>query len=307
MSETILITGGSGFVGSHLVRRLVEQGHTVALVVSSHHQRERLADLEGRFRRYPGLTAALAELDPRVIYHLASPGFPVPGQPIAGYHRQIAGATAGLLRAIGERRGVRFIYTGSGAEYGEGNGFREQDQPRPATFLGQAKLAASQNVLAWGKRPGVEALVLRLFTPFGPWEAPSRLIPHIVRSLERGGTVTVTGDGSQQRDYTFIDDVIEALVAGGRTPLPCPAVINICSGQARAVREVVEAVARALGRAATVASSGQSRPEEIRRMSGDTGQAARLLGWWPKISFDQGIERTVRWWQSNHWWLHKTR
>lgn len=293
-------------MGSALVRRLIDEGHGVTLLVSRWFDPSRLADLAGAFRVFRDPDSAVAFADPDVIYHLAGTPFQPASRRAAEYYDGIVTPLVALLDAASRRRGVRFVCTGSCAEYGDGDRLREDSAAIPSTVLGAAKLAATGAVLTWARWFPMEAAVLRLFTPYGPGERATRLIPHVIRSLEQGREVELAGDGAQQRDFVYVGDVIEALVEAGRRPLREAAVINICSGTGTSVRSVVAAVGRAMGVEPVIASSGPARPDEIMRMSGDNRRARELLGWQPRVDLDEGIARTVAWWQDHRYEIERT-
>ena len=296
----ILITGGSGFLGCHLVRRLTGEGHAVTLLASTRFRPARLAGIEGRY----AVTVSLEEARlsrPEVIFHLASTPFNPPGISFDEHFRVTVGQTAALLDAF-SGTGTRFIHAGSGAEYGSGTGFTETSPLAPATLVGACKAAASTLALALGRLGQIHAVVLRLFTPFGPWEAPHRLVPSVIRAACQGEPVRLQSPDSR-RDFCYAGDVVEAMVRAATAPLPGSAVINICTGIATRAADMARMTLAVLGRPEEIAGEGNCRPDEISGMSGSTRTAERLLGWRPATPLPAGIERTVSWFQHNPHWL----
>lgn len=273
----------------------------MTLLVSPRFRPERLAEVEDRFTIATGVREAVAH-KPEVIFHLASTSFNPPGTPFPEHFRVIVAQTADLLHAF-SGTGTRFIYTGSGAEYGAGVGLDESSPLEPATLLGGCKTAASTLVQTLGRLGQVSTVVLRLFTPFGPWEPAHRLIPSIVRAAQRGERVQLSS-GDSERDFCFAPDVIDAMMRSATAPVPAASAINICSGTAIRVREVASLTLAAMGYPVEIRERpGSARPDEIGRMSGSNGSAAELLGWKPSTPLVEGIERTVSWFQQNPQWL----
>lgn len=273
----------------------------MTLLASPRFRPEPLADVEDRLDMVTGVREAVAA-NPEVIFHLASTSFNPPGTPFSGHFRVIVAQTADLLDAF-SGSGARFIYTGSGAEYGAGTAFEESAALSPATALGGCKAAASTLVQTLGRLGQISTVVLRLFTPFGPWEPAHRLIPSIVRSAQRGERVQLSS-GDSERDFCFAPDVIDAMMRAVTAQLPAGSAINICSGTAIRVRDMASLTLAALGYPVEIRERpGPARSDEIVRMSGSNRTAAELLGWKPSTPIVEGIERTVSWFQQNPQWL----
>lgn len=273
----------------------------MTLLASPRFRPERLAEVEDRLTIVDGVRQAAAAR-PEVVFHLASTSFNPPGTPFSEHFRVITGQTAGLLEAF-SGTGVRFIYTGSGAEYGAGAGFEESSALEPATLVGGCKAAASMLVQTLGRLGQVSAVVLRLFTPFGPWEPAHRLIPSIVRAAQRGERVQLNS-GDSSRDFCYAPDVIDAIMRASTASLPPASAINICSGTAIRVRDMASLTLAAMGYPVEIRERpGPARLDEIARMSGSNSKAAELLGWKPTTPLVEGIERTVSWFQQNPQWL----
>ncbi len=264
-SMRVMVTGAGGFIGRHLVRRLIEDGHCVAAA------------------------------SPELVYHLASTPLD-PGIPDSEHQRVIVGGMRRLLDDLSAAPPRRLVFTGSAAEYGPGHGWREEDVPRPDTFFGACKLEAGE----MARRSPIASVHLRLFTPFGEGEARRRLIPTAARAALAGERWQLRSDGTQTRDYFHVDDAVEALVQAGRRELAPGVVINICSGVGRRAIDVARRLGELAGAGARV-EPGLAPPRELAQSSGDGGRAEKLLGWRPRIGFDDGLRRSLAWWagQSN--------
>lgn len=279
----ILLTGASGFIGAHLAVRLYSEAHELFVLPSPRFRARRLASVGFTPVAHP------AEARPELVYHLAS----TPLSPAICDREHEAVILGGTRRLIEQLRGHtprRFVFVGSGAEYGSGHDWREEDYPRPDSAFGRLKRAAAE-LVAGSRIPSVH---LRVFTPYGEGEAPTRLIPSVARAALAGEPVRLASDGTQTRDYFHVADLVDALVEAGRRPLDPGMVINVCSGRARRVFDVACRVAELAGSSAPVQAgppppAGPPGPPPLARSSGNTERAARLLAWRPRIAFDTGL------------------
>lgn len=298
----VLVTGAGGFVGVNLAHRLLDEGYEITCLTRDPSGGLRLESLRGRARIVgcdlldaPAVRRATADADPEVVFHLASTPFNPPTIAARTHLEVIALGTLNLLEAVAGRRGVRVVIAGSAAEYGGGSGLPEDAPLRPGTVLGAAKASATLLAQAYARLHGTETVVLRLFTPFGPWERSGRLVPHAVLSALRGEDVRMTS-GEQQRDFLYVADVVDALVRAATNPLPGGTVLNICSGRGVRVRDLVEMVLDLMGRPVRALPGAlPDRPDEIREVSGDNAAARALLGWEPRVPLDEGLRRSIAW------------
>ena len=295
------MTGASGFVGANLVRRLLNQGHEVACLTRNPPGALRLVSLAGPtsvvacdLLDAEGLRRVVRNADPEIIIHLASTPFNPPTISAWTHVEVVALGTLNLLEAA-RCQGARIVIAGSAAEYGDGDGLREDAPLRPGTMLGAAKAAAGIWAQAYARIYGTQTVVLRLFTPFGPWEGPDRLVPHVVLSALRGEDVLMTS-GEQQRDFVYIDDVVDAFVRAAAVPLPAGTVLNVCSGRGVRVLDLVEKVLDLMGHPVRAyPGSLSNRPDEIWVISGDGSRSRALLDWVPRVSLDEGLLRSIAW------------
>ena len=298
----IFVTGGTGMIGAALVRRLVGEGDRVTLMVRPQSSRLRLQGIEDRLQFLTAditdaaaVRSAVAQADPEVVYHLASTSFNPPSTTAQTHLGVIAMGAVNLLEALVGRSAVRLVSTGSVFEYGAGSGLREEQPPAPDTVLGAAKASATLLMQAYAHVHKLETVVLRVFTPYGPWERPGRLIPLTILSALAGQDVRMSS-GTQQRDYFYIDDLVEALRLAAVRPVPPGTVLNVCSGRGVPIREVVELTLRLMGHPVkALVGALPSRPDEIWESSGDNTLAKRLLGWEPRITLERGLEETITW------------
>lgn len=303
----VLVTGATGMIGASLVRRMVAVGDSVFALSRPGANRVRLETLHGQIEIVEvdycdaaALAAVVKQADPEVAFHLASTPFNPPDIPATQHFAVNVTATVALLEAMrglgGDRR---VICAGSCAAYGEGRSIAEEAPAMPRTVLGAAKQAARVALETYARQFGLRTICLCLFTPFGPWEAPGRLIPHIIRSARAGRDIPLT-EGRQERDFLAVDDAVEAFmramsadVAGGTT-------INICSGTPVAVRDLARKLLELLGNESRLELGAlPTRPDEIQVISGHNGRAAELLGWSPTLSLEAGLRRSIEWIDAN--------
>lgn len=213
----VLVTGATGFVGACLTRRLVDAGHEVHLCTRAESDRWRIADLLGDVREHevnlrdrPSVEKAVRSIEPKIICHLATyGGFASQRESTAIYEVNLLG-TVNLLRACEQTGFDLFINTGSSSEYGiKSQPMRESDLLEPIGDYGVSKAAASLFCSAEARETCLPIVTLRLFSPFGPWDDPKRLIPFVIKSFLRGEVPKLSTPASV-RDYIFIDDVVDS-------------------------------------------------------------------------------------------------
>jgi nucleoside-diphosphate-sugar epimerase len=297
----VLVTGAAGFLGSHLVPRLVEAGAVVTALDRPAAHRwatiERAGPVRGiradvRSLGEPVHDATLAGVS--TVFHLAAVG--VVGEPTdvrEVVDGNIDGTLAVLLAA--RRLGARVVYCGSCFEYGSGERWTEDALPAPTTEYGAAKAAGWLLAHAFARRTGLEVVSLRPFTMYGPMEPAGRLVPSVVRHALAGRPIDLT-PGDQARDFLYVDDAVEAFVAAATHREAVGGTFNVCTGTAVTVRDVVHAVLQETGSSSAARFGALAyRPTELRMLSGDPTRAERVLGWRARVSLRDGLARTIAW------------
>jgi nucleoside-diphosphate-sugar epimerase len=301
----VLITGGSGFIGAYLAHRLVQESHDVHLLLRAEAKLWRLTSLQGRYTPHladlgdaKAVRAAVAASRPDVIYHLAAHGaYPSQTDRTSILATNLLG-TANLLTALQDHDYQALIHAGSSSEYGHVNGPMHEDTPlRPRTDYGVAKAASTLlcNAEAHNGRP---VTTVRVFSAYGPWEEPTRLVPYVMRCCLRGETPRVTA-GLQPRDFIYVDDVIALMRRAAETPAAVGQVLHAGTGVQHTVREMIDMIVAVCGCGRIRAEYGSLslRPDEPTSWVAGIGTTCRLTGWHPSHDLKSGIQRMWAWMQ----------
>ena len=304
MSRQVLVTGASGFVGANLARRLLDEGHGVHLLLRANHNPWRLEDIRKDVAVYEAdltdreaLQKAMNRARPEWVFHLAAHGA-YPNQ--TDLDQMIATniqGTANLLRAA-ERVGVEaFVNSGSSSEYGYKDHAPSEDElTEPNSHYAMTKVAATNLCRLAGQREGSHVVTLRLYSVYGPYEEPSRLVPTlIVQGLE--GKLPPLVNPDVARDYVHVDDACEAFLLAASTPEQQPGVVyNVGSGVQTTLRQIVDATRRLLGiEAAPKWGSMPDRSWDTSVWISDPSRIMRDLGWSPKLDLEDGLLKTIDW------------
>jgi nucleoside-diphosphate-sugar epimerase len=304
--ERILITGGSGFIGAALARKLIGDGHMVHLLLRPQSDLWRLADLKHHYTSHwadlldiATVRRAVSECCPHIIYHLAAYGaYPFQQHRSTILNTNLIG-TANLLEALADCEFRAFVNVGSSSEYGHRSGpIRESDPLSPRTDYAVSKAAAALLCQAEAFR-GRPITTVRVFSAFGPWDDPRRLVPEVIASCLREEPPRVT-DGRQPRDFIFIDDVLSLLETAAHCSASHGTILHAATGCQRPVRDMIEAIIAVSG-ARVAARYGELslRAEEPSSWVGDIAQTTALTGWQPKFDLLAGVEKTWSWYATH--------
>ena len=300
---TSLVTGGAGFIGSNLVRALLERGDDVRVLDNfSTGSRGNLAGLEvevveGELRSYERVHAAVRGTD--VVYHQgALPSVPRSVQdPLTTSAVNVEGTLNVLLAARDE--GVRrVVFASSSSVYGnqEVLPLVETANPDPIAPYGVAKLAAERYCVSFIRVYPLEAVALRYFNVFGPGQDPgsqyAAVVPRFITEAAAGRPVPVYGDGEQKRDFTFVANVVEACLLAAGAEGAGGAVLNIATGRSVSVNELADVVGVVLGRKVE-REYLPARAGDIRSSWADVSAARSVLGWEPRVGLEDGLRATA--------------
>lgn len=297
-----LVTGGAGFLGSALANRLAAEGHTVHVLDDlsdgdTARLDRRVVFTQGDVDNIPLLWSQLRDVD--CVYHLAA-RVSVPQSILypREYARVNVGGTVALMEAMRDTGVGRVIFTSSGAIYGRQprQPVREDDPPHPDSPYAVSKWAAEQYIHTIGELWGLETVALRIFNAYGPRQSlpvsHAPVVPRFLQQALTGGSLIVFGDGRQTRDYVYVDDVVEALLAAATAPGINRAVINIGCGKETSVRELIDHIERAVGRPVNVIHNPQ-KPGGVPHLAADISRARERLGFRPRVSLADGLRLTL--------------
>jgi UDP-glucose 4-epimerase len=308
-SSNCLVTGGAGFIGSHLAERLLREGHRVRVVDNLSTGDERnVARLGGEVEFVRGdlrdpETCRRACRGVELLFHLAAlPSVPRSMADPWASHDHNVNATVQLLLAARDGGVRRLVYSSSSSVYGDTPVLPKVEtlEPLPRSPYAAAKLAGEQYVLAWARAGMVEGVALRYFNVFGPRQSPgsayAAVIPIFLAAAQRGGPAPINGDGGHTRDFTYIDNVVNAnlLAAGAPAGVASGWPINVGAAERTSLLQLLEIVREVSGRPVP-AEHRPAREGDVRDSLAGLERARELLGYRPEVSLREGMRRTWEW------------
>lgn len=308
---SVLVTGGAGFIGSHLAAALVENGERVRVLdsVAMGNRANESANsseievVEADVRDAAAVRKAVEGVD--VVFHLAADAS-VPrsiSDPGTCYDVNVTG-TLNVLSAARAAGCRRLVFASSSAVYGDDPALpkRETMLPRPVSPYASSKLAGEDLCAVFERSYGLETVALRFFNVYGPRQDPrgpyAAVIPRFVDALRAGKPVVIYGDGEQTRDFVHVDDVVRALTLAATTPGGSGGPggpggpYNVASGASVTLNRLVAVLGDILGRAVSVRHEPE-RPGDIRHSVADVSAIRAALAWEPTVSLEDGLARTV--------------
>lgn len=308
-NERVLVTGGSGFIGSHLTRRLVELGadvHTLTPTVSSVYPirladiRERITLHEGNLADRGAMEALVDTVRPARIFHLAA--YTHVGKSWQRVDECIQSniqGTVNLLQALERSPYERFVYMGSSEIYGDIDvPFREDAQPNPISPYSVAKYGGEMYCRIFAKSQGLPIVMARPFNAYGPAQSPDRVIPEIIVRALKGQDLKMT-QGRQTREFNYVEDVAEGLVLLGTAAGIDGELFNLGCGEEVSMRDLATTIHKVMGvDREPLFGALPERPTEIHRMYADSSKLRERLGWAPKYSLEDGLAKTIDWYRA---------
>jgi len=307
MPASCLVTGGAGFIGSALARALLARGDRVRVIDNFFSgKRENLAEVakdvelfEADIRDEAALARALAGVE--LVFHQAAiPSVPRSlTDPVASHDANATG-TLKVLAAAKQAGVRRVVYAASSSAYGDTPTLPkiESMRPMPLSPYAVSKLAGEHYCQVYASAFGLETVSLRYFNVFGPRQDPkseyAAVIPRFVTAALAGQGVTIYGDGTQSRDFCFIDNTVEANLAAAAAPGVSGQLFNVACGSATTLNDVVRLVAEIVGHAVPIAYA-PGRVGDVKHSLADVTAARARLGYRGAISFAEGLQRTVAW------------
>lgn len=314
LSGTYLVTGGAGFIGSHIAAALSQTGVRVRVLddLSTGHA-ENLEEIGGRveFIRASLLDAealgrALEGVE-LVFHEAAIPSVPRSVENPEETHRACVEGTFALLvaaRAAGVRR---VVYAASSSAYGDQPTLPKVEDmaPQPLSPYAAAKLVGEYYCQVWARTYGFETVSLRYFNVFGPRQDPgsqySGVISRFIAALLSGERPVIYGDGEQSRDFTYILNVVDANLRAAETTRGIGEVVNVATGERATLNELLEVLKGITGKPDVTADYREARIGDVRHSLADITRARELLGYEPTIGIEEGLRKTIEWWSQSRY------
>ena len=312
LSGIALVTGGAGFIGSHIASTLAAAGARVRVIddLSTGH-RENLEEIKGDLDFIHASVAdenALVRTleDVELVFHEAAiPSVPRSVENPRETHVACIDATFSLLLAARDRKVRRIIYAASSSAYGDQPTLpkKEEMSPDPLSPYAVAKLVGEYYCQVFTRVYGLETLSLRYFNVFGPRQDPgsqySGVISRFIDSLIRGERPVIFGDGEQSRDFTYIENVVQANLRAAETQKGIGQVINIGNGQRTTLNQLLNELKALTGKHEVEVDYQPTRSGDVRHSLADTQRARELLDFEPRVGLREGLQMTIDWWKQS--------
>lgn len=312
LSGIALVTGGAGFIGSHIASALAASGASVRVIddLSTGH-RENLEEIKGDVDFIQASVASESSLsraleDVEIVFHEAAiPSVPRSVENPRETHVACVDATFSLLLAARDKHVRRVVYAASSSAYGDQPTLPKKENmlPDPLSPYAVAKLVGEYYCLVFTRAYGLETVSLRYFNVFGPRQDPgsqySGVISRFIDSLLRGERPVIFGDGEQSRDFTYIDNVVQANLLAAATKKGIGQVINIGNGQRTTLNMLLKELKSLTGRSEVEVEYQPARSGDVRDSLADIQRARELLGFEPHIGLREGLQLTIDWWKQS--------
>lgn len=307
-----LVTGGAGFIGSHLVRALLERGWRVRVMdnLSSGHRHNlteiaaQLELMEADIRDASACQRAAAGA--KVVFHLAAQGSVPRSVELPAQANDInVNGTLNMLIAARDAGAERFVFSASSAAYGETEQLPKVETmaPQPLSPYAVSKLAGEFYCACFARTYGLQCVSLRYFNVFGPRQDPksqyAAAIPALVSRMLRGEPPIIFGDGEQTRDFCFVENVVEANLLSATTPRRLMGeVVNIACGERTSLNEIIRVINQQLG--TQIAPQYQApRAGDVKHSLAALEAAREVLGYTPRVMFAEGLARSIAWYRTS--------
>src|SRR5688572_1064023 len=307
-----LVTGGAGFIGSNLADELIRQGAKVRIIdnfVTGY--RENLEDIRGDFDFIEAdlnddraLQSAIADVE--IVFHQAAlPSVPRSVENPAETHQACVNATFNLLVKAKDAGVRRVIYAASSSAYGDQPTLPKVEtmSPDPLSPYAAAKLMGEYYCRVFNEVYGLETLPLRYFNVFGPRQDPSStysgVISRFIDALMKGTSPVIYGDGEQTRDFTYIDNVVDANIRASQTSEGVGRVMNVANGEKVSLIELLETLKRITGNSDVQVEHLPDRRGDVKHSQADNSRAVEWLGYEKRVGLEEGLARTIEWWKTS--------
>ncbi|MGD9564094.1 MAG: SDR family oxidoreductase [Pyrinomonadaceae bacterium] len=312
ITPKVLVTGGAGFIGSNLADQLIRQGAKVTILDNlSTGSRDNLAEIEGEFdfieadlNNSPALERAVKGVD--VIFHQAAlPSVPRSVENPTETHDACVNGTFNLLVKARDAGVRRLIYAASSSAYGDQEILPKVEtmRPEPLSPYAAAKLMGEYYCRVFYEVYGLETLSLRYFNVFGPRQNPSSaysgVISRFIDALMKNETPVIYGDGEQTRDFTYIENVVQANLNAAETTNGIGEVMNVANGERVSLNELLSVLATIVGRTDVEPQHLEARKGDVKHSQADNARAVKCLGYEKRVDLEEGLRRTINWWKTS--------
>jgi nucleoside-diphosphate-sugar epimerase len=313
LSGIVLVTGGAGFIGSHLAARMAADGARVRVIddLSTGH-RENLEEIGGEVDFVEASLADEAATrraleDVELVFHEAAiPSVPRSVENPRETHRACVEATFSLLLNARERGVRRVVYAASSSAYGDQPTLpkTEEMRPEPLSPYAVAKLVGEYYCQVFSRTYNLETVCLRYFNVFGPRQDPSSQYSGVISRfisalLGNSGPPVIFGDGEQSRDFTYISNVVDANLRASETIKGIGHVINIANGERITLNQLLSVLKNTTGRTEATAEYREPRAGDVRHSLADITRAREMLGYEPRVGLEEGLQKTIEWWKQS--------
>ena len=311
-TSKVLVTGGAGFIGSNLADGLIDAGAKVTIIDSLVTGfEENLSEINGDFRFVKGDInddAALSEAidGAEIVFHQAAlPSVPRSIDNPSETHDACVNATFKLLLKAKETGVSRFVYAASSSAYGNQKQLPKKESMlvEPLSPYAAAKLVGEHYCSVFNNVYGLETIALRYFNVFGPRQNPSSfysgVISRFIDALMTGEQPIIFGDGEQSRDFTFVENVVDANIKASQTDRGIGKVMNTANGDKVSLNELLDVLKKITGNPEVVADYQEERKGDVKHSQADNRLAVEMFGYEKKVDLEEGLQRTIDWWTSS--------
>ena len=314
----ILITGGAGFIGSHLARKLIDLNNEIIIFdnLDSFYSEElkrknlegiapsdKYAFIRGDIRDYAAVCTALDDVGV-IIHEAAQPGIRVSLENPMKTHEVNISGTLNILRAAVTKNVKRVVIASSSSVYGDTNElpYREEDYPQPLSPYGVSKLACDHYAKVFNEVYGLSTVSLRYFSVYGPRIRPDLALPIFTNALVNNKKVKIFGDGEQSRDFTYIDDIVDGTLRAMTKNNIDGEIFNIASGKRTTINNLYLLLGELLDKK-SIPVHEKEKKGEVRHTHANINKARKHLGYKPRYNIQQGLKQFIDWYQDNTFYL----
>jgi len=312
LSGITLVTGGAGFIGSHIAQGLAASGARVRVIddLSTGH-RENLEEIGGEIDFHQASLADEKALrraleDVELVFHEAAiPSVPRSVKNPVETHVACVDATFSLLNAAREKNVRRIVYAASSSAYGDQPVLPKEEEmrPDPLSPYAVAKLVGEYYCQVFTRAYNLETVALRYFNVFGPRQDPSSqysgVISRFISALMSGEQPVIYGDGEHSRDFTYVENIVEANLRAAESSEAVGQIINVANGQRTTLNELLSVLKRVTGRTEVQPEYREARVGDVRHSLADITRARELLGYEPRVGLEEGLKLTIDWWKQS--------